>query len=438
MAEAVFMPRLGQSVESCIITRWEKKKGEIVEEGDVLFCYETDKASFDEIAKVSGILLEIFYQEGDEVPVLANVAVIGKEGESVDAFHSASSATSLVENHAADQATVNPVETSQDIAGFETPSDEKIRISPRARCIAQAKGISIQGLQGSGPNGRIIVRDVESAGLNAPEAEPVALNIQKAQPAAFTALKPEKTASTPAFTPIISNDDFVEAPLSNMRKLIAKCMHASLQNSAQLTHHTSADARKLLELRAIYKVRAEKGEIPNITLNDLVCYATVRALEKMPAINAHFLGDRTKTFKKVHLGIAVDTDRGLMVPVIRNADDLKLKALATQMKAMAENCRKGNVDPELLRSENASFTISNLGAYGVELFTPVINLPQTGILGVNTITYRPADIGNGIIAFIPVIGLSLTYDHRALDGAPASAFLKEIRNQIESLSNDLV
>jgi len=428
MAEAVFMPRLGQSVESCIITRWEKVKGETVNEGDVLFCYETDKASFDEIAKVSGILLEIFYQEGDEVPVLANVAVIGKEGESVDAFRSSSPTTSTVELPAADSVKMNPVETSQDVANVETPFDVKIRISPRARCIAQAKGISIQGIQGSGPNGRIIVRDVESAGLNVP----------KAQPVAFAPAKPEQTVSAPAFAPIISNDDFVETPLTNMRKLIAKGMHASLQNSAQLTHHTTADARKLLELRASYKVRAEKGEIPNITLNDLVCYATIRALEKMPAINSHFLGNRTKTFKKVHLGIAVDTDRGLMVPVIRNADDLKLKALAIQMKALAENCRKGNVDPDLLRSENASFTISNLGAFGIELFTPVINLPQSGILGVNTITYRPADLGNGIIGFIPVIGLSLTYDHRALDGAPASAFLKEIRNQIENLSNDLV
>lgn len=428
MAEAVFMPRLGQSVESCIITRWEKKKGEIVEEGDVLFCYETDKASFDEIAKISGILLEIFYEEGDEVPVLANVAVIGKAGESVDAFRSSDATTSSVEVASVDSVKVNPVETSHDVAGVETPSDVRIRISPRAKCIAQAKGISIQGLQGSGPNGRIIVRDVESAAVIVPKADPAAVNT----------VKPVPAVSVPAFASITSNDDYVESPLSNMRKLIAKGMHASLQNSAQLTHHTSADARKLLELRAIYKVRAEKGEIPNITLNDLVCYATVRALEKMPAINAHFLGDRMKTFKKVHLGIAVDTDRGLMVPVIRNADDLKLKALATQMKAMAENCRKGNVDPELLRSENASFTISNLGAYGIELFTPVINLPQSGILGVNTITYRPADIGNGIIAFIPVIGLSLTYDHRALDGAPASAFLKEIRNQIENLSNDLV
>jgi pyruvate dehydrogenase E2 component (dihydrolipoamide acetyltransferase) len=430
MAEAVFMPRLGQSVESCIITRWEKKKGEFVEEGDVLFCYETDKASFDEIAKVSGILLEIFYKEGDEVPVLANVAVIGKEGEAVDAFRSSSSTPANVELSPSTE-NVNFATLpapSQNVVSFETPTDTKLRISPRARCMAQANGISLQGLHGSGPNGRIIVRDVEFVGLSIPKTETVAVNT----------VKPVQAASVPAFALTTSNDDFVESPLSNMRKLIAKGMHASLQNSAQLTHHTTADARKLLELRAIYKVQAEKGEIPNITLNDLVCYATVRALEKMPAINSHFLGDRMKTFKKVHLGIAVDTDRGLMVPVIRNADDLKLKALANQMKAMAENCRKGNVDPELLRSENASFTISNLGAYGVELFTPVINLPQSGILGVNTITYRPADIGNGIIAFIPVIGLSLTYDHRALDGAPASAFLKEIKNQIENLSNDLV
>jgi len=311
---------------------------------------------------------------------------------------------------------------------IKTPFVSKIRISPRARCMALANGISLQGLQGSGPNGRIIVRDVESADSSMPKVELAAVNT----------VKPVPAVSVPAFAPISSNDDFVVSPMSNMRKLIAKGMHASLQNSAQLTHHTSADARKLLELRASYKVRAEKGEIPNITLNDLVCYATIRALEIMPAINSHFLGDRIKTFKKVHLGIAVDTDRGLMVPVIRNADDLKLKALATLMKTMAENCRKGNVDPELLRSENASFTISNLGVYGIELFTPVLNLPQSGILGVNTITYRPADIGNGIIGFIPVIGLSLTYDHRALDGAPASAFLKEIRNQIENLSNDLI
>jgi pyruvate dehydrogenase E2 component (dihydrolipoamide acetyltransferase) len=422
MAEAVFMPRLGQSVESCIITKWEKEKGEIIKEGDVLFCYETDKASFDETAKVSGTLLEIFYQEGDEVPVLANVAVIGNDGESVNCFRS--SASSVDEGSiftVKDSFDVNSANSVKTISVAETDvtnSDEKIRISPRAKCMAMAKGISLFGIIGSGPYGRIIVRDIESVELNVPKEE-----------------KPVSTAST---TPVISINEFIETPISNIRKLIAKSMYNSLQNSAQLTHHTSADARRLLELRAIYKVRAEKGDLPDITLNSIVCYAVIRALEKMPSINSHLLDNRIKIFKKVHLGIAVDTERGLMVPVIRNANDLNLKALAVQMKIIVENCRKGNIDPELLHSENASFTISNLGAYGIELFTPVINLPQTGILGINTITYRPTDIGNGIIGFIPVIGLSLTYDHRALDGAPASSFLKEIRNQIECLSIDLV
>jgi pyruvate dehydrogenase E2 component (dihydrolipoamide acetyltransferase) len=424
MAEAVFMPRLGQSVESCIITEWVKKKGETVEEGDVLFCYETDKAAFEETAKVSGILLDVFYQEGDEVPVFANVAVIGKEGEKVNSFRSSPSTMKKAETESTlSGKSISDIQVSSNVISTSSEVDltiqnTKIKISPRAKCMANAKGISIIGIQGSGPNGRIIVRDIESAPTNSK--------------------KSEKSVTGSSLLPISSTKEFEEVPLSNIRKLIAKGMHSSLQNSAQLTHHTSADARKLLELRSLYKVMAEKGEIPNISINDLVCFATIRALEKMPAINSHFLGDRIKTFKKVHIGIAVDTERGLMVPVIRNADDLNLKALATQIKAMADNCRKGNVDPELLKSENASFTISNLGAFGIELFTPVINLPQSGILGVNTITYRPSDIGNGIIAIIPVIGLSLTYDHRSLDGAPASAFLKEIRNQIENLRNDLI
>ena len=424
MAEAVLMPRLGQSVESCIITEWLKKKGDPVQAGDILFCYETDKASFEETAKVSGVLLEVFYNEGDEVPVLANVAVIGKPGEQIDQFRTASfkSAASEPAPSIADKA----VDTIVGISATKITSDansadsspSRIKISPRANVLALAKGISLNGIIGSGPNGRIIIRDIESLPSQSK--------------------KVEKAGSAVATKPgVIADSEFMETPLSNIRKLISKSMHASLQNSAQLTHHTSADARNLLELRAIYKTRAEKGEIPNITLNDMVCFATIRAIEKMPAINSHFLGDRIKTFKKVHLGIAVDTERGLMVPVIRNADELKLKALASQIKSLADSCRKGNIDPELLKSENASFTVSNLGSYGIELFTPVINLPQAGILGVNTITYRPADLGKGVIGFIPVIGLSLTYDHRALDGAPASAFLKEIRNQIENFNDDV-
>ena len=163
----------------------------------------------------------------------------------------------------------------------------------------------------------------------------------------------------------------------------------------------------------------------------MICWCVIKALKKFPEANSHFLDDRIKTFNKVHLGIAVDTPRGLMVPAIKNTDDMDLIKLSKEIKLVAEACRKGNVNPELLQSNAASFTVSNLGAYGVEMFTPVINLPQAGILGVCTILHRPADLGNGVFGFIPVIGLSLTYDHRAIDGGPATLFLKEIKEQIE-------
>ena len=214
-------------------------------------------------------------------------------------------------------------------------------------------------------------------------------------------------------------------------------MHASLQNSAQLTHHLSADARKILEYRKMFKSGQIKEFGENITITDMVCYAVIKALIIKPEINSHFLGDSIKTFHKVHLGIAVDTERGLMVPALKDADEMSLPELSSGLKSLADQCRKGNIDPELLASTSASFTVSNLGNYGIEMFTPILNIPQSGILGVNTIIYRPSDLGNGDIGFIPVIGLSLTYDHRAIDGAPASVFLKEVKEQIEGFSIDL-
>jgi pyruvate dehydrogenase E2 component (dihydrolipoamide acetyltransferase) len=146
------------------------------------------------------------------------------------------------------------------------------------------------------------------------------------------------------------------------------------------------------------------------------------------------MGDSMRWFNKVHLGLAVDTDRGLMVPAIKNASDLSLEVLSAQLQAIAGQCRKGNVNPELLAPEAASFTISNLGNYGVEMFTPVINLPQTAILGVCTIVPRPKDLGDGVYGFVPMMGLSLTYDHQALDGGEATLFLREIKEQIENIT----
>jgi pyruvate dehydrogenase E2 component (dihydrolipoamide acetyltransferase) len=212
-------------------------------------------------------------------------------------------------------------------------------------------------------------------------------------------------------------------------------MHQSLQNSAQLTHHLSADARQILKLRKKFKKQFEEGEVKqNVTINDMVCFAVIRALEKFPQANTHYLGDRMKWFNKVHLGLAVDTERGLMVPALKNADDLSIFGISGQLKELATSARNGNINPDLLNPAEATFTVSNLGNYGVEMFTPVINLPQTAILGVCAIVPRPKEIEEGVYGFVPMLGLSLTYDHQALDGGEATLFLAEIKNQIENLS----
>jgi pyruvate dehydrogenase E2 component (dihydrolipoamide acetyltransferase) len=409
MAIPVIMPKQGQSVETCIITQWFKKPGEKIIAGDILFSYETDKAAFDLEAPSDGILLEVFYEEGAEVPVLMNVAVIGQPGESTVPFkketEQASSEDRPVPESKSEQIPVQNVEKPE--TSINT-TDSKIRISPRAKGLAENKHINYANISGTGPNGRIIISDIEnalagitSAGIN---------NLKR-------------------------NNDFTEQPLSNIRKLIGKAMHSSLQNSAQLTHHMSADVRKLQEARR--KIKAELSTRKNkqdITINDMVCWCVIRALEKFPEANSHLLGDAIRTFKSVHLAIAVDTSRGLMVPAVKDSDKMSLTELSGELKQVAEACRKGNINPELILSTAASFTVSNLGNYGVEMFTPVINLPQVAILGVCTITHRPADLGNNTFGFIPYIGLSLTYDHRAIDGGPATLFLKEIKKQIEEFS----
>ena len=405
MATAVIMPKQGQSVETCIITKWFKKKGESVSVGDILFSYETDKASFDLESPEEGILLDIFFNDGAEVPVLVNVAVIGKNDETTDSFNPASVPGKAISDIKA-SATPEKLMAMKTIRTLETTENNKIRISPRAKKIANEKGIAYNKLSGSGPNGRIIARDIEK-GI------------------------PDNVIDTKVIQ--TTGSDFTEQPLSNVRKLIAKAMHSSLQNAAQLTHHMSADVRFLLEARQIIKIRlASDKSQQDITLNDMVCWCVIKALGKFPEANSHFLEDRIKTFSKVHLGLAVDTPRGLMVPSVRDASDMDLVKLSKELKSAAEACKRGSINPELINSTSATFTVSNLGNYGVEMFTPVINLPQVAILGVCTIINRPANMGNNTFGFVPYIGLSLTYDHRAIDGGPATLFLKEIKEQIEA------
>jgi pyruvate dehydrogenase E2 component (dihydrolipoamide acetyltransferase) len=456
MAVVVILPKQGQSVESCIITEIKKKKGDAVAKGDVLFSYETDKASFEEESPMEGIVLECFHAEGDEVPVLMNMMVIGRPGEDYSALLSdeaavaqpaavAASSASSADNVAASPVAVAEASVSASTSAapvFAAAKGTSAFVSPRAKKLASEEVVDASTLPGTGPNGRVIERDVQAALANRPKMTPLAKKMAAEnglQPATGTGLA--GTAKAADLLPpanAVYGVDFEDKKLSNMRKLIAKAMHSSLQNSAQLTHHLGADARRMMELRKKAKAAMEAGVLTtNITLNDMVCFAVIKALKKYPNVNAHFLGDSMRLFNKVHLGLAVDTERGLMVPVVRNADDLSIIGLANQLKEIAGACRKGSIDPDLLSSEAGTFTVSNLGNYGVEMFTPVINLPQSAILGVNTIVPRPKDLGDGVYAFVPYIGLSLTYDHRALDGGEATRFLKQIAVEIENLELDI-
>jgi pyruvate dehydrogenase E2 component (dihydrolipoamide acetyltransferase) len=448
MAIPVMMPRQGQSVETCIITQWHKAVGEDVSEGDLLFSYETDKAAFEQESPVSGMMLARFYEEGDEVPVLTNVAVIGNKNEDISSFAPETYASASSGTHARsgqdDEETSTVKESEGTTSTAQTPTDEhmipemlqsegRIRISPLARNMAAKAGIDINGIAGTGPQGRIIERDVRQLMQSQPVKTHTAMPVIQKDPNDRPYTAPAKQGVLPEPLPLRTGIDFSDHKISNIRKIIATRMAESLQTAAQLTHHLSADARKILALRKeIKSVTGQPGNA-DISINDMVCFAVIRALKLHPEINAHFLGNSIRQFHKVHLGFAVDTERGLMVPVLRNADDLNLSGLSLQLKALANDCKTGKINPELLASDAASFTVSNLGAYGIEMFTPVLNLPQVGILGVNTITYRPADLGDGTIGFIPAIGLSLTYDHRAIDGAPASRFLKEIKHQVEKM-----
>ena len=279
------MPKQGQSVETCIITRWFKSKGESVSVGDILFSYETDKASFDLESPVEGVLLEVYFGDGAEVPVLVNVAVIGKDGETTDSFnpgHTNASTASKTNIAAIAPETLESLKAEKAVE-IQPEDETKIRISPRAKRMAENKGLDYNNLQGSGPNGRIIARDIEKA--------------YSGDASVVNSIQTQET-------------EYTEQPLSNVRKIIAKAMQSSLQNSAQLTHHMSADVRSLLEARQKIKdkLSTDKSQ-QDITLNDMICWCVIKALEKFPEANSHFLTDSIKTFHKVHLGLAVDTPR---------------------------------------------------------------------------------------------------------------------------------
>ena len=437
MATVVIMPRQGQSVESCIITAFNKKVGDTVEKGDVLFSYETDKSSFDEPAPEAGKILAIFREEGDDVPCLETVCVIGQDGEDFSQYIPKSEG----EAEAAPAA-----EPAKEVAAEAAPAVEaqataavsgEVSISPRARLLAEKTHADLLKAAPTGPNGRIIERDVQ-------KLVDMGLTVSPAAKAGYTSavegsgingkvtlgdLNAPAAAAAAEAAPAQSLPAYEDVKLSNVRKVIAKSMHASLSNMAQLTLNTSFDATKLMALRASLKAGAEKLGLGNITLNDMVLFAVSRVLLSHKDLNANYFDDYMRYFNTVNLGVAVDTPRGLMVPTVFGAEKLSLNELSKAAKTVITEAQNGTINPDKLKG--GSFTVTNLGSLGIESFTPVINPPQTGILGVGTITRRIKEVDGEDVTY-PAMGLSLTFDHRALDGAPAAKFLKELCFALEN------
>lgn len=414
MATPVIMPRQGQSVESCIITEWMKKVGDTVSVGDVLFSYETDKSTFEEEAKIDGTLLAVFYNSDDDVPVLMNVAVIGNPGESFAEFAPDGAVTAAP---AAVEAKVAPV--AETAPAVQATAARAEGVSPRAKNAAEKLGVNPAEAEPTGPHGRVIERDVLAL------AKENRFGGDAVSHSAITTPVAAKTAEAPA---VLNATEYDEVKLPNLRRVIAKTMHDSLAEMAQLTHSTTFDATKMLTFRESLKTAPESMELPKITINDIILFAVSRVLTKHEGLNAHMLGDKMRFFKHVNLGIAVDTPRGLLVPTLYAAETKSLGQIAAETKTLAKSAIDGSINPDLL--QGGTFTISNLGLFGIESFTPVINPPQVALLGVCAITERIRTADGQITAY-PAMGLSLTYDHRAVDGAPASRFLKDLVTALE-------
>ncbi|MBD3347299.1 MAG: 2-oxo acid dehydrogenase subunit E2 [Chitinivibrionales bacterium] len=457
MATPIAMPKQGQSVETCVILEWHKNKGDDVKEGDILFTYETDKASFEFESPVAGTMLETFFEPDEDIPVLTNVAVVGNSDEDVSEFSPSGGTSSDEPAQSAEPSPVpaatatteekpSAAEAVPETAVEEAvPSNGRAKISPRARMRAQEKGVDIGKVKGTGPGGRIIESDIDAFLVTHPQPTRAAAAVQAATgaatPEAGTAFggrvstadmvaEPQPAAAGTA--PSSVQDDIVEVKISNMRKIIGSRMMDSLQQSAQLTMHSSADARALMAYRKKIKQKGKDLGLADINITDLISFAVSRILPQYPELNCHYENNRLLQYKNVHLAMAVDTPRGLLVPVIRFANQLSLNDLSLSIKGLAGQAREGAVNPDLL--SGGTITITNLGSFGIEYFTPILNRPQVAILGVNTITPKPVISGdNGEYSMAPHIGFSLTIDHRVVDGAPAARFMKGLCTAIENI-----
>ncbi|AYJ91218.1 2-oxo acid dehydrogenase subunit E2 [Bacillus safensis] len=370
MAVEVVMPKLGMSMKEGTVSVWNKEVGETVNKGESIASINSEKIEMEIESPAEGTILDIKVSEGEGVPPGTVICYIGEGNEQVEE------------------------KKEKDLPPKQ--KKERIKISPVARKIAQSANLDIQTLVGTGPDGRITKADVLRA-----------LPDEK-----------EKQQKEPKHQPV-----------SMMRKTIASRMMESLQTSAQLTITMKADVTKLTALQSELNETAGARHDMKLTMTDFVAKAVVLSLLEHPAMNSQYQNDRVETFEHVHLGIAAALDHGLAVPVIRHAEKLSLIELAKSIKSYGKKAREGKLLHDEI--EGSTFTITNLGAYGVEHFTPILNPPEAGILGVGKADHMPIYHGNELCKGT-ILPLSLTFDHRVLDGAPASQFLSTVKRYLEN------
>jgi pyruvate dehydrogenase E2 component (dihydrolipoyllysine-residue acetyltransferase) len=404
MATELTLPRLGQGMESGTIVRWLKSEGDRVEKGEALYELDTEKVTQEVEADASGILLRILAQEGDEIEVGKRIAVIGEEGEEVPAAEAEAEAAQEVDEDEREEGSPGQVREEERERGREAAAEQaaqaeqpertnggRLKASPLARRIARERGIDLRALTGTGPEGRIVAEDVERA-TAAPTHAPA--------------------AAAPVEAEVVK--------LSSLRRTIARRLTEAWEAPAfQIT--MSADMTRALALR-------ERLREDGVTVTDLLVKLAAIALLRHRELNAHFAGDELRIFPNAHVGLAVATERGLLVPVLREAERKPLTELAVERKQLVDRAREGKLVQEDL--EGGTFTISNLGMYGVEQFVAVLNPPQAAILAVGGIEQRPV-LEEGELVPRPLMSLTLTCDHRAVDGSNASEFLRDLKALLE-------
>ena len=415
MATEVKLPRLGQGMESGTVVRWLKQEGERVEKGEPLYELDTEKVTQEVEAEASGVLLKIAVQEG-EVPVGQTVAVIGEEGEDVPQAEEPEAEESEVDETPQEEGSRAPERDAEREEGAEAsaarePSSEqvtevrepqrngRVKASPLARRIARERGIDLAQLRGTGPEGRIVAEDVERAEIAPAEA--------------------------PAAAPAAPPGEVEVVPLTSIRKTIARRLTEAWQ-APVFQISMSADMSRALTLRRQLVELAKDG--PKPTISDVLTKIAASALMRHRRLNAEFAGEEVRIHPSANVGMAVATDRGLVVPVIRGAERLSIQEIAATRVELVDRARGGKLQQADL--EGGTFTISNLGMFGVEQFVAVLNPPQVAILAVGAVEEKPV-VRDGEFVARPLMSLTLTCDHRAVDGADAADFLRTVRSMLE-------